>query len=141
MPWSKPSRAAALVAIVAGAAAHAQEDDPSLGALRAMSDWLAAQPTLAIEFDSAIEVIALEIEKLQIAGSGEELLARPDRFCARRESGQAAVEMAFDAKALIRTLRTVAERLDAWLGEGHALTSQGAWQTLAFELGVSRAAV
>ena len=41
-------------------------------------------------------------------------------------------------RAEIRTLRTVAERLDAWLGEGHALPARGAWQDLAAELGVSR---
>jgi CRP-like cAMP-binding protein len=43
--------------------------------------------------------------------------------------------------AEIRTLRTVAERLDAWLGEGRALPARGAWQDLAAELGVSREAV
>jgi len=44
-------------------------------------------------------------------------------------------------RAEIRTLRTVAERLDVWLGEGHALPAKGAWQDLAAELGVSREAL
>jgi CRP-like cAMP-binding protein len=44
-------------------------------------------------------------------------------------------------RAEIRTLRTVAERLDAWLGEGRALPAKGAWQDLAAELGVSREAL
>lgn len=44
-------------------------------------------------------------------------------------------------QSTIRTLRIVAERLDAWFGEGHALPSKGEWQTLAFELGVSREAL
>ena len=43
--------------------------------------------------------------------------------------------------AEIRTLRTVAERLDAWLGEGRSLPAKGAWQDLAAELGVSREAL
>lgn len=44
-------------------------------------------------------------------------------------------------RAEIRTLRTVAERLDAWLGEGGALSAKGSWQDLAAELGVSREAL
>jgi CRP-like cAMP-binding protein len=44
-------------------------------------------------------------------------------------------------RAEIRTLRTVAERLDAWLGEGRAMPAKGAWQDLAAELGVSREAL
>ena len=44
-------------------------------------------------------------------------------------------------RAEIRTLRKVAERLDAWLGEGRALPAKGAWQDLAAELGVSREAL
>lgn len=39
--------------------------------------------------------------------------------------------------AELRTLRTVAERLDAWLGEGSELPRKGLWQQLSRELGVS----
>ena len=44
-------------------------------------------------------------------------------------------------RAEIRTLRTVAERLDAWLCETKALPEKGAWTGLAGELGVSREAL
>lgn len=45
-------------------------------------------------------------------------------------------------KSEIRTLRTVAERLDAWLsGNDGALPPKGRWQELASELGVSREAL
>lgn len=44
-------------------------------------------------------------------------------------------------RAEIRTLRTVAERLDAWLGEGGAVPARGARQDLAAELGVTREAL
>jgi len=44
-------------------------------------------------------------------------------------------------RAEIRTLRTVAERPDAWLGEGGALPARGAWQDLAAEPGVTREAL
>jgi CRP-like cAMP-binding protein len=43
--------------------------------------------------------------------------------------------------AEIRTLRTVAERLDAWLDGERALPAKGQWQDLAYELGVTREAL
>lgn len=44
-------------------------------------------------------------------------------------------------RAEIRTLRTVAERLDAWAEAGGTIPGRGAWQGLAAELGVSREAL
>jgi len=44
-------------------------------------------------------------------------------------------------KAEIRTLRTVSERLDAWLAEYGSLPDKGMWQNVAGELGVSREAL
>lgn len=43
-------------------------------------------------------------------------------------------------RAEIRSLPKVAERLDAWLSEGHALPEKGRWQDVAAELGVTREA-
>jgi CRP/FNR family transcriptional regulator, dissimilatory nitrate respiration regulator len=42
--------------------------------------------------------------------------------------------------AAIRTLRTVGERLDAWLAEDKPLPPKGEWQALAHSLGVTREA-
>jgi CRP-like cAMP-binding protein len=44
-------------------------------------------------------------------------------------------------RAEIRGLRTVAERLDAWLGADSQLPDRGRWQELAEELGVTREAL
>ena len=44
-------------------------------------------------------------------------------------------------RAEIRSLPKVAERLDAWLDEGHALPEKGRWQDVAAELGVTREAL
>lgn len=41
----------------------------------------------------------------------------------------------------IRSLPKVAERLDAWLSEGHTLPEKGRWQDVAAELGVTREAL
>lgn len=43
--------------------------------------------------------------------------------------------------AEIRSLRTVAERLDAWIAEYGELPEKGQWQGLAYELSVSREAL
>lgn len=43
--------------------------------------------------------------------------------------------------AEIRTLRTVEDRLDAWLGEGNEVPQKGRWLELAQTLGVSREAL
>jgi CRP-like cAMP-binding protein len=43
--------------------------------------------------------------------------------------------------AAIRTMRTVEERLDAWLAGGRTLPPKGQWQSLAEALGVTREAL
>lgn len=44
-------------------------------------------------------------------------------------------------RAEIRSLPKVADRLDAWLGEGNQLPEKGRWQEVAAELGVTREAL
>lgn len=44
-------------------------------------------------------------------------------------------------RAEIRSLSKVADRLDAWLSEGHALPEKGRWQDVAAELGITREAL
>jgi hypothetical protein len=100
-------RCAAAIAALGPASASA-EDAPAL--LAGMSAWLAAQPVLALRFDSSIEAITPELEKLQFASSGEALLVRPDRLRARRVGGHADVGLVFDG----RTLSVIDHRGGAW---------------------------
>jgi CRP/FNR family transcriptional regulator, dissimilatory nitrate respiration regulator len=44
-------------------------------------------------------------------------------------------------RAEIRSLPRVADRLDAWLGEGNRLPEKGRWQEVAAELGITREAL
>ncbi|MFP1632144.1 Crp/Fnr family transcriptional regulator [Zhengella sp. ZM62] len=44
-------------------------------------------------------------------------------------------------RAELRSLPRVADRLDAWLAEGHNLPDKGRWQEVAAELGVTREAL
>lgn len=66
--------------------------------LKAMSDYLARQKTLAATFESDIEVITSDLQKIQFASTGHLLLARPDRLRVTRTGGYADVELVFDGK-------------------------------------------
>jgi hypothetical protein len=63
-----------------------------------MSDYLASQKTISLSYDSDIEVITPEIEKIQFASSGKVLLSRPNKLTATRTGGYADVELVFDGK-------------------------------------------
>ena len=75
----------------------AQEDD-ARAILRAMSDYVGSQQSIELTFDSAIEIITPQLEKIQFTNSGECLLLRPDKLWAHRIGGYADVEMVYDGK-------------------------------------------
>lgn len=93
--------ASALVATLtaAPAGAQAQESDAK-AVLKTMSDYLRSQKTIELTFDSAIEVITPQLEKIQFTNSGEVLLSRPDKLRAHRLGGHADVAMVFDGKTV-----------------------------------------
>lgn len=68
--------------------------------VRAMSDYLASAKTMSLTYDTDIEVVTPEIQKLQFASSGEVLLRRPDHLRAMRVGGYADVELVFDGNTL-----------------------------------------
>jgi hypothetical protein len=63
-----------------------------------MSDYLASQKTISLSFDSDVEIITPNIEKIQFASSGQLLLSRPDKLRAVRTGGYSDVEFVFDGK-------------------------------------------
>ena len=86
------------VALVAAApSAQAQQDD-ARAVLKAMSDYVSGQKTIEFTFDSDIEVITPELEKIQFTNSGEALVSRPDKLRAHRVGGYADVALYFDGK-------------------------------------------
>lgn len=95
-------RALALVSAIAAATGGAQaaEKDDALAILKAMSDYVGSQKAIHATFDSDIEVITPQLEKLQFANSGEAWVSRPDKLRAHRIGGYADVEMVFDGKTL-----------------------------------------
>lgn len=68
--------------------------------LKAMADYVSSQKTLAITFDSDIEVITPALQKIQFTSSGQIQLSRPDKLRAVRTGGYTDVEIVFDGKTL-----------------------------------------
>jgi hypothetical protein len=89
--------AAALVA--AGPSAQAQQDDART-ILKAMSDYVSAQKTIELTFDSDIEIITPQLEKIQFTNSGDVLVSRPDKMRGHRVGGYADVALYFDGKTV-----------------------------------------
>jgi hypothetical protein len=88
-----------LVAALTAAPVRAQPQGSDAKAfLKAMSNYVSSQKTIELAFDSDIEVITPELEKIQFTNSGEALLSRPDRLRAHRVGGYADVELCFDGK-------------------------------------------
>jgi hypothetical protein len=79
--------------------AQAQADDAAR-ILRAMSDYVASQKTISVAFDSDIEVITPDLQKIQFTSSGQLLLSRPDKLRVGRTGGYADVELVFDGKTV-----------------------------------------
>jgi len=68
--------------------------------LKAMSDYMAAQNSIAFGYDTNLEVVTKDHQKLSFASSGTVVLNRPDKMRATRNGGFANVEMIFDGKTL-----------------------------------------
>jgi hypothetical protein len=89
--------AAAAVLLLTANSAHA---DDSAQILKSMTDYLGSQKTLSASFESSIEVITPELQKIQFASSGQMKLNRPDKLRVRRTGGYADVEMVYDGKTI-----------------------------------------
>jgi hypothetical protein len=87
----------AVLVMSAGTAARA-EDAAKL--LKAMSDYVAAQKSISAAFDSDIEIITPDLQKIQFASSGQLKLARPDKLRIKRTGGYTDVDLVYDGKTL-----------------------------------------
>jgi hypothetical protein len=89
----------AAVLLAAPAGVQAQGKDAK-SILKSMSDYVGGQKTIELTFDSDIEVITPQLEKIQFTNSGEALLSRPDKLRAHRVGGYADVALFFDGKTV-----------------------------------------
>jgi hypothetical protein len=93
--------AVAAVVIGIGTVTVATADEGEARALlKAMSDYMASQTTLSFKYDSDLEVVTSDLQKLKYASSGTVSLTRPDKIRVTRTGGFADVEMVFDGKQL-----------------------------------------
>jgi hypothetical protein len=83
--------------ILTAPSAQAQED-AARKILKAMSDYVASQKVISLTYDSDIEVLTAELQKIQFTSSGQLLLSRPDRLRASRTGGYTDVEFILDGK-------------------------------------------
>ena len=87
----------------------AQSDDANK-ILKALSEYMASQKNISLSFDTAVEVITPEVQKIQFASSGRLQISRPDKMRASRTGGYADVELVFDGK----TITVYAKHIDSF---------------------------
>jgi hypothetical protein len=89
----------ATLAVLLVAASPVRADDPAK-ILKSMTDYLGSQKTLSASFESDIEIITPELQKIQFTSSGQMKLGRPDKLRVRRTSGYADVDLVYDGKTI-----------------------------------------
>jgi hypothetical protein len=92
---------AGLDAWVGGALSGASADEADARKLfKAMSDYMVAQKVIAFQYDTTLEIVTKDKQKLALASSGTVTLTRPDKIRMTRTGGFADVEFLFDGKTL-----------------------------------------
>jgi hypothetical protein len=74
--------------------------DDAKDLLKAMSDYMAKQKTFSFSYDSSVEAVTRNFEKLQFASSGKVDVERPDKISVSRIGGFADMETVFDGTTL-----------------------------------------
>src|SRR3954454_8394949 len=90
----------ALVTAFAAITAQSAHADDAAKILKAMTDYTAAQKSITATFDSDIEVVTSELEKIQFTSSGKLQLSRPDKLRISRTGGYTDVQLVYDGKTV-----------------------------------------
>ena len=93
-------RISAAAACIATLASPALAEDDAARILKAMTDYTAGQKSISATFDSDIEVITPDLQKLQFTSSGQIRLERPDKLRVKRTGGYTDVDLVFDGKTV-----------------------------------------
>jgi hypothetical protein len=86
-----------LLTLVETAPSNAQD---ATAIVKRMSDYMAAQKNFSFSFNSSLEVVTPQNQKIQFDSSGEVSISRPDKFRGQRIGGYADVELVNDGKTL-----------------------------------------
>ena len=104
---AKTAKAILFIAVLAlmlglgGALSGTRADETDARNLfKAMSDYMAAQKAISFQYDTDLEIVTKDNQKLALASSGKATLNRPDKIRATRTGGFADVELVFDGKTL-----------------------------------------
>jgi hypothetical protein len=97
----RPSQllSAALLAAAFAAPAAAQDTDPK-AMLKAMSDYVGGQKDIAFKYDSTLQVVTTDFQKLAFISSGTTRISRPDRLRVTRTGGFSDIEFVYDGKTV-----------------------------------------
>jgi hypothetical protein len=90
----------ALLAIGLLAPYEARAEDDAKAILKKMSDYIAGQQNFSLTFDSDVEVITPDVQKIQFTNSGKMTVSRPDKVWAERQGGYSDVALFLDGKTL-----------------------------------------
>ena len=93
-------RMSAAAACIATLTSPALAEDDAARILKAMTDYTAGQKSISATFDSDIEVITPDLQKLQFTSSGQIRLERPDKLRIKRTGGYTDVDLVFDGKTV-----------------------------------------
>jgi hypothetical protein len=107
----------AAAVLVAAPASQAQEND-ARKILKAMSDYIGGQKAVSLTFDADIEVMTVELQKIQFASSGTVVLSRPDKLRGTRTGGYHDIAFFFDGKTF-----TMHDRVNAAYARAAAVGS------------------
>jgi hypothetical protein len=89
----------AVTLVLASSLSAARADEAQARALfKAMADYMAAQQAISFDYDSNLEIVSTDKQKLGLASSGTLTLNRPDKVHLKRTGGFSDVELAFDGK-------------------------------------------
>jgi hypothetical protein len=90
-----------ILAIALGPPSTARADEATAKSfVKAMSDYMSAQKAISFSFDTNLEIVTTDKQKVGLASSGTVRLDRPDKLRVTRHGGFANVEAVFDGKTL-----------------------------------------
>src|SRR5262245_28103914 len=88
------------VGLAASVSASLADEAAAKSIFKAMSDYLAAQTAISFDYNSTLEIVTTDGQKVGLASSGTLNLSRPDKIRVTRTGGFADVELVFDGATL-----------------------------------------
>jgi hypothetical protein len=86
------------VATLAFASPGRADEESAKKILQNMSEYIGKLKQISADFDSTIEIVTPDVQKIQFASSGSLLLSRPDKLRITRTGGYTDVELVYDGK-------------------------------------------